>query len=56
VSQYSEHDPMQQEAALIRGLGSGARRGRWQRRVILVGGVALAAAAAVILLAAVVFR
>jgi hypothetical protein len=37
-SQFSEHDPMQYEAAMIRGLGSDYRRGRWQRILIRIGG------------------
>lgn len=41
MSQFSEHDPMQYEAAMIRGMASRHPRGRWQRRLIRVGGAIL---------------
>jgi hypothetical protein len=38
---------MQNEAAMIRGIGSHYRRGRWQRRVVTVGATAICIVAGV---------
>ena len=55
MSQFSEHDPMQAEAAMIRSLGSHDRRGRWQRLVMVIGAGALGVLA-VVLITGVVLR